>query len=99
MDIKNTQEDADPLARTFGSRNGSGFCNEAITGRNDQAIADWNCALRIAEEPKEKRSQQDWRYAPDPLSRNPPERGRHCQQAQPVDVTVANHGSQRLYGD
>ena len=99
MDIKNTEEDADPLPRTFGGRDGSGFGNQAVAGRNNQAVAGRNCALRIAEEPEEKRSQQDRGHAPDPLSCNPAERRSHCQQAQPVDVTVANHRSQRLYGD
>ena len=71
MDIENAEEDADALPRTFGCRNGGGLGDQAVARRNNQAVAGRNCALRIAEEPEEKRGQQDRHDAPDPLACNP----------------------------
>jgi hypothetical protein len=99
MDVKDTEKDADPLAGSFRSRYGGCFGHQAVARRYDQAFTHWNGALRITEEPQEKRREQDRRQAPNPISCNPFERCGNRQQTDSVDVTVANHGSQRLYGD
>ena len=51
MDIKNAEEDADPLPGPFGSGDGDCLGDQAVARRNNQPRTSGNRALRIAEEP------------------------------------------------
>ncbi len=55
----------------------------------------WNRALGIAKDHRKKGRKEDRRHAPNPISCKPLKQCGYRQQAKPVDVTVANHGSQR----
>jgi hypothetical protein len=96
--IEDAQENADALARAFRSIDGYGFGDQAVTRRHNQTFAGGDGALGIAEKPEEECRQQNRGHAPGPAACKPRERCSHRQKAERVNVTVANHCPQRLYG-
>ena len=80
MHVKNAEEDADALSLAFRSVDRDGFCDQAVSGRDDQASAGGNGPLGIAEEPEKKSRQKDRSDAPRPVARKPDQHNRHRQQ-------------------
>jgi hypothetical protein len=81
VDIKHAEEDADPLARTFGCADGYGFGDQTISRRNNKTVAGRDLPLGVSKKPQEEKRKQYGDDAPHPGAGKPNQRNRHSEKA------------------